>query len=166
MAKNRSCSDADSLTSGGDEVGAVLVAERDGLVDRLDDVERHLGRPSHSHSCSRSPTAYSLTKGSSCTPSALDPHGSCGQFVRHVTERRSGGVDAFSAPLFPASSTAAMNVGTRSAALADDAAHVEGVAHLAVERVADGEPEPFGVGVGCGDHPRPARAVQRHRDAR
>ena len=49
--------------------------------------------------------------------------------------------------------------------LAHDAADVERVAHLAVERVHDAGDEPVGVGVGGGHHPRPAGAVQADRHA-
>ncbi len=50
--------------------------------------------------------------------------------------------------------------------LADEAEGVEGVAHLAVERVFDGRTEPRGVGGGMGDDPGPAGPVEAHRDSR
>ncbi len=48
-------------------------------------------------------------------------------------------------------------------ALPHDAAHIESVAHLAVERVRDDAGEPLGVGVGRGDHPGTARSVEADR---
>ena len=57
---------------------------------------------------------------------------------------------------------ASRNTGTRSTRGPRDAADVERVAHLAVERVDDARREPVGVGALAGDEPRAAGAVQAH----